>query len=49
MNYSQEQVNNIVAEAKQAAEQAARKFFQEKFPIQVLLEGLPLMHLQALY
>jgi outer membrane cobalamin receptor len=30
MDYSQEQVNNIVAEAKQAAEQAARKFFQEK-------------------
>ena len=30
MDYSQEQVNNIVAEAKQAAERAARKFFQEK-------------------
>lgn len=30
MNYTQEQVNNIVAEAKQAAEVSARKFFQEK-------------------
>ena len=30
MEYTQEQVVNIVAEAKQAAEQAARQFFQEK-------------------
>lgn len=30
MNYSQEQVNNIVAEAKQEAQVAARKFFQDK-------------------
>lgn len=30
MDYTVEQVNNIVIEAKQAAEQAARKFFQEK-------------------
>lgn len=30
MNYTQEQVNGIVAEAKQEAEVAARKFFQEK-------------------
>ena len=30
MDYTQEQVNNIVAEAKQAARDAAEKFFQEK-------------------
>lgn len=30
MNFTQEQVNNIVTEAKQEAEVAARKFFQEK-------------------
>ena len=30
MNYTQEQVNDIVAEAKQAAREAAEKFFQEK-------------------
>lgn len=30
MNYTQEQVNDIVAEAKTEARQAAEKFFQEK-------------------
>lgn len=30
MNYTQEQINSIVAEAKQAAEASARKFFQER-------------------
>ena len=30
MNYSQDQVNNIVAEAKNAATMAAQKFFAEK-------------------
>lgn len=30
MNYTQEQVNNIVTEAKQAAREAAEKFFQDK-------------------
>ena len=30
MDYTQEQVNNIVAEAKQAAREAAEKFFKEK-------------------
>lgn len=30
MNYTQEQVNNIVAEAKEAARIAAEKFLQEK-------------------
>ena len=30
MNYTQDQVNSIVAEAKQAAREAAEKFFQEK-------------------
>jgi hypothetical protein len=30
MDYTAEQVSNIVTEAKQAAEQAARTFFQEK-------------------
>jgi hypothetical protein len=30
MNYTQEQVNDIVAEAKSAAYQAAYKYFQEK-------------------
>jgi hypothetical protein len=30
MNYTQEQVNEIVAEAKHEANQAAQQFFQEK-------------------
>ncbi len=30
MNYTQEQVNNIVVEAKSAAREAAMKFFQER-------------------
>lgn len=30
MNYTQEQVNNIVAEAKSAARVAAEKFFKER-------------------
>ena len=30
MNYTQDQVNSIVAEAKQAAREAAEKFFQDK-------------------
>ena len=30
MNYTQDQVNSIVAEAKQAARDAAEKFFQDK-------------------
>lgn len=30
MNYTQEQVNEIVAEAREAAYQAAMKFFQER-------------------
>lgn len=30
MNYTQEQVNDIVAEAKAEAREAAEKFFQEK-------------------
>jgi hypothetical protein len=30
MNYTQEQVNEIVFEAKQAAREAAEKFFKEK-------------------
>jgi hypothetical protein len=30
MNYTQTEVENIVAEAKQAAKEAAEKFFQEK-------------------
>ena len=30
MNYTQDQVNNIVTEAKQAARLAANKFFQEQ-------------------
>ena len=30
MNYTQEQVNDIVAEAQEAARQAAEKFFQEE-------------------
>ena len=30
MNYTQEQVNKIVAEAREAAYQAAMKFFREK-------------------
>ena len=30
MNYTQEQINNIVAEAKQEAARAARQFFMDK-------------------